>query len=218
MASKAAGQRRRPTQERAKATREHILDTAARLFGERGIANTSTNRIAAEAGMSIGTVYRYFSDRTVIVEELLARLLENIEKRATDSIFDRSDATMHELTSRLLNSIAEELVANALLVRALVAGVQFYSSGIPEFEPRLRLLIKVLLIQVLGPGDDHEYDVMTFVVINTGFSAVLRASAIEFDEQQRREAIDMTAHMIGDWIEAEAVRRSGAGAPVPRLR
>ncbi|WP_063011459.1 TetR/AcrR family transcriptional regulator [Nocardia kruczakiae] len=218
MASKAAGQRRRPTQERAKATREHILDTAARLFGERGIANTSTNRIAAEAGMSIGTVYRYFSDRTVIVEELLARLLENIEKRATDSIFDRSDAGMHELTSRLLNSIAEELVANALLVRALVAGVQFYSSGIPEFEPRLRLLIKVLLIQVLGPGDDHEYDVMTFVVINTGFSAVLRASAIEFDEQRRREAIDMTAHMIGDWIEAEAARRSGAGAPAPRLR
>ncbi|MFF0455843.1 TetR/AcrR family transcriptional regulator [Nocardia africana] len=218
MASKAAGQRRRPTQERAKATREQILDTAARLFGERGIANTSTNRIAAEAGMSIGTVYRYFSDRTVIVEELLARLLENIEKRATESIFDRSDASMHELTARLLNSIAEELVANALLVRALVAGVQFYSSGIPEFEPRLRLLIKVLLIQVLGPGDDHEYDVMTFVVINTGFSAVLRASAIEFDERQRREAIDMTAHMIGDWIEAEAARRSGAGAPVPRLR
>ncbi|MBF6146031.1 MULTISPECIES: TetR/AcrR family transcriptional regulator [Nocardia] len=217
MASKAAGQRRRPTQERAKATREQILDTAARLFGERGIANTSTNRIAAEAGMSIGTVYRYFSDRTVIVEELLARLLENIEKRATDSIFDRSDATMHELTARLLNSIAEELVANALLVRALVAGVQFYSSGIPEFEPRLRLLIKVLLIQVLGPGDDHEYDVMTFVIINTGFSAVLRASAIEFDERQRREAIDMTAHMIGDWIEAEAARRSGE-ARVPRLR
>ncbi|MFI7188410.1 TetR/AcrR family transcriptional regulator [Nocardia nova] len=217
MASKAAGQRRRPTQERAKATREQILDTAARLFGERGIANTSTNRIAAEAGMSIGTVYRYFSDRTVIVEELLARLLENIEKRATDSIFDRSDATMHELTARLLNSIAEELVANALLVRALVAGVQFYSSGIPEFEPRLRLLIKVLLIQVLGPGDDHEYDVMTFVIINTGFSAVLRASAIEFDERQRREAIDMTAHMIGDWIDAEAARRSGE-ARVPRLR
>ncbi|OBA46832.1 TetR family transcriptional regulator [Nocardia sp. 852002-20019_SCH5090214] len=217
MASKAAGQRRWPTQERAKATREQILDTAARLFGERGIANTSTNRIAAEAGMSIGTVYRYFSDRTVIVEELLARLLENIEKRATDSIFDRSDATMHELTARLLNSIAEELVANALLVRALVAGVQFYSSGIPEFEPRLRLLIKVLLIQVLGPGDDHEYDVMTFVIINTGFSAVLRASAIEFDERQRREAIDMTAHMIGDWIEAEAARRSGE-ARVPRLR
>ncbi|NKY85125.1 TetR/AcrR family transcriptional regulator [Nocardia veterana] len=213
MASKAAGQRRRPTQERAKATREHILDTAARLFGERGIVNTSTNRIAAEAGLSIGTVYRYFSDRTVIVEELLARLLETIEKRATESIFDLPGASMHELAARLLGSIADELVANALLVRALVAGVQFYSSGIPEFEPRLRLLIKVMLIQVLGPGDDHEYDVMSFVVINTGFSAVLRASAVEIDERQRRDAIDMTARMIGAWIDAEVARRTPQPLP-----
>ncbi|WP_227982052.1 TetR/AcrR family transcriptional regulator [Nocardia spumae] len=212
MASKVAGQRRRPTQERAKATREHILDTAARLFGERGIVNTSTNRIATEAGLSIGTVYRYFSDRTVIVEELLARLLENVERRATERVFDLPDLTTHELTARLLGSIAEELVANALLVRALVAGVQFYSSGIPEFEPRLRLLIKVMLIQMLGPGDDHEFDVMTFVLINTGFSAVLRASAVEVDEQQRREVIDVTARMIGDWIDGEAVRRAPEAA------
>ncbi|MGY1941755.1 TetR/AcrR family transcriptional regulator, partial [Nocardia gipuzkoensis] len=77
MPQKAARQRRRPTQQRAKETREQILDTAARLFGESGIAETSTNRIAAEAGLSIGTVYRYFPDRTAIVDELLERLLEN---------------------------------------------------------------------------------------------------------------------------------------------
>ncbi len=215
MVSRATGQRRRPTQERAKATREHILDTAARVFGERGIAQTSTNRIAAEAGLSIGTVYRYFSDRTVIVEELLARLLENIERRATERVFELSAATTHELTTRLLGSIAEELVANALLVRALVAGVQFYSSGLPEFEPRLRLLMKVMLIQILGPGNDHEYDMMTFVLVNTGFSAVLRASAVEVDEEQRREIIGVTAQMIGDWIDDEAVRRS-SDAVTPR--
>ncbi|MGW0252407.1 TetR family transcriptional regulator [Nocardia goodfellowii] len=42
--------RRRPTQEHAKATRERILDAAAQLFGEQGIPQTSTNRIAAAAG------------------------------------------------------------------------------------------------------------------------------------------------------------------------
>ena len=121
----------------------------------------------------------------------------------------------YELTTRLLGSIAEELVANALLVRALVAGVQFYSSGLPEFEPRLRLLMKVMLIQILGPGNDHEYDMMTFVLVNTGFSAVLRASAVEVDEEQRREIIGVTARMIGDWIDDEAVRRS-SDAVTPR--
>ncbi|MEU2039669.1 TetR/AcrR family transcriptional regulator [Nocardia niwae] len=201
---KAVGQRRRPTQERAKATREHILDTAARLFGERGIADTSTNRIAAEAGVSIGTVYRYFADRAVLVDELLERLLETVERRFTQRVFDLSGKPVQQIVTEILEVITEELVANAKLVRALVAGVQFYSSGIPEFEPRLRLLVKVMLIQVLGPGDDHRYDVMTFVIINTGFAAVLRASALEVDSGARREAIEMTGRMIGAWMEAEA--------------
>lgn len=205
-----AGQRRRPTQERARATREHILDTAARLFGERGIADTSTNRIAAEAGVSIGTVYRYFTDRAVIVDELLERLLENIEQRITQRLVGISAESPEKLVAGLLEVITDELVANAPLVRALVAGVQFYSSGLPEFEPRLRILVKVMLIQLLGPGDDHEYDTMTFVLINTMFAAVLRASALEVDAGQRLEAVNMTARMIGRWIESEIERRPAA--------
>lgn len=211
MPSKVVGQRRRPTQERAKETRQHILDTAARLFGERGIENTSTNRIAAEAGLSIGTVYRYFADRTVIVEELLERLLESIERRFTERL-DLSEKSVEELTAEILAAICDELVANAKLVRALAAGVQFYNSGIPEFEPRLRLLVKVLLIQILGPSDDHELDVMAFVLVNTGFSAVLRASALEVGPDERREAIEMTARMIGAWSTAEIQRRASASA------
>lgn len=205
MPTKTTAQRRRPTQDRAKATREHILDTAARLFGERGIAGTSTNRIASEAGVSIGTVYRYFADRSVLVEELLARLLESVEKRFTQRMFDLSGKNAPDVWVDILTVITDELVAHAALVRALVAGVQFYSSGIPEFEPRLRLLVKVLIIQLLGPGDDHRYDIMTFVLINTGFAAALRSSAVEVDETSRREAIEMTGQMIGAFLTAEGI-------------
>ncbi|WP_280463731.1 TetR/AcrR family transcriptional regulator [Nocardia carnea] len=204
------GQRRRPTQERARATREHILDTAARLFGERGIADTSTNRIAAAADVSIGTVYRYFTDRAVIVDELLERLLETIEQRITNHLAGLSENSPEEIIAGVLEIITEELVANAPLVRALVAGVQFYNSGIPEFEPRLRILVKVMLIQLLGPGDDREYDTMSFVLINTMFAAVLRVSALEVDDGERRAAVGMTARMIGRWIESEMERRLAA--------
>ena len=203
MPPKSVGQRRRPTQERARATRELILDTAARLFGERGIADTSTNRIAAEAGISIGTVYRYFSDRAVIVEELLRRLLESVEQRLTQHALGLSDRSILEQVTRILEVITDELVDNARLVRALVAGVQFYNSGIPEFEPRLRLLVKVMVIQILGPDDDHRYDMTSFVLMNTCFAAVLRASALEVDSTERHEATAMTAQMIAAWCEAQ---------------
>ncbi|WP_194820489.1 TetR/AcrR family transcriptional regulator [Nocardia sp. XZ_19_385] len=193
--------RRRPTQDRAKATRSHILDAAAKLFGERGITETSTNRIAAEAGVSIGTVYRYFSDRSVMVDELLDRLLTDIETAFTTSLFSLKNMPVLDMFTTIIGVITDVLVANAGLVRALIAGVQFYSSGLPEFEPRLRLMIKVLVIQILGAGDDRKYDVMASVVVNTGFAAVLRASALDVDGRERRELIAATADMIATWFE-----------------
>jgi len=113
-----------------------------------------------------------------------------------------------DLVTRILEVITDELVANAQLVRALVAGVQFYNSGIPEFEPRLRLLVKVIVIQMLGPGDDRRYDTVTFVLLNTCFAAVLRASALEVDSTERRDAIAVTAQMIEAWVEAERARNA----------
>ncbi|MBF6341222.1 TetR/AcrR family transcriptional regulator [Nocardia abscessus] len=210
MPQKPPRQRRRPTQQRAKETREQILEVAARLFGECGIAGTSTNRIAAEAGLSIGTLYRYFPDRNAIVDELLERLLENAERRFTHWVSDLSQRPIPQLLpsvpkvlSELLELFTEELVANAYLVRALGDGVRPYGSGTPQFELRLRPLVKALLVQLLGPGDDHKYDVMAYVLIDIGSAAVLRTTAREIDDHERREAIAMTAQMIGAWLEAE---------------
>ncbi len=199
---------RRPTQERTKATREHILDSAARLFGERGIADTSTKRIAAEAGVSVGTVYRYFTDRTVMVDKLIERLLESAEERFTDRVFGLAEQTTAVLVRSILEVITDELVANAELIRALSVGVSFYDTGIPELELRLRLFAKVLVIQLLGPGDDHKYDIMSIVLVNTGIAAALRAAVLEIDDQQRSRALAVTARAVAAWIEFERTQDS----------
>ncbi|MEU1999338.1 TetR/AcrR family transcriptional regulator [Nocardia gamkensis] len=199
---------RRPTQKRAKATREHILDTAACLFGEHGIANTSTNRIAAQAGVSVNTVYRYFTDRAVMVDELLERLLEDIERHLIHSVSDSVGRTVLELAIAILEAITDELAANAGLVRALAGGLAYYKSGLPEFEPRLRALLKVLLIRVLGPGNDQGHDAMAFVLVNVGFAAAVRAALLDDDTGERREVIAMTARLIAAGAEAEIAASS----------
>ncbi|MGY5311550.1 TetR/AcrR family transcriptional regulator [Nocardia gipuzkoensis] len=205
---------RRPTQERAKATREHILDTAARLFGERGIANTSTNRIAAEAGVSVNTVYRHFTDRAVMVDELLERLLENIEQHLIRSVSDSAGRTVLELAITILEAITDELVASASLVRALAGGLAYYNSSLPEFEPRLRALLKVLLIQVLGPGNEDAHHAIAFVLINVGFAAAVRAALLDADTGERQEVIVMTARLIAAGAEAEIEASTSSGQPL----
>lgn len=65
----------------AERNRARILETAARLFAERG-ADVTLNEIAHETGCGIGTVYRRFPDRVTLLralsEQKLTRLESNI--------------------------------------------------------------------------------------------------------------------------------------------
>ncbi len=216
--------RRQPSQDRAKETRDHLLDTAAELFGSHGVAQTSTNRIAAEAGVSIGTLYRYFADRSVIVDELLDRLLADLEHGFTARAFEFSGSASEasaeyctRVVGEILGIFSDILVANSALLRALIGGVQFYSTGLPQFEQRLRLIVKVVLIQGLGPADDGYLDTVAFVFINTGFAAVVRAAAVEVTAAERADAIAMTARMMGTWLAAEVAERERAEAQAARM-
>jgi AcrR family transcriptional regulator len=65
------GDRELPLGPKARRTRAAILDTAARLFTEQGYQSTSVGDVAAAAGVSLGTVYQYFRDRSDLVAALL---------------------------------------------------------------------------------------------------------------------------------------------------
>ncbi len=63
--------RRSPRQQRAKSTVDAILEAATRIL-EAGEVFT-TNHVAARAGVSVGTLYQYFPDKTAILHALGAR-------------------------------------------------------------------------------------------------------------------------------------------------
>ena len=66
---------REPRQARSRATREAILEAAARIIEADGEAPEAfnTNRVAAVAGVSVGTLYQYFSDKQAILVALARR-------------------------------------------------------------------------------------------------------------------------------------------------
>lgn len=83
MAKEGPGDRRTPRQERSRATVEAIVEAGARIFGSAGYAGASTNRIAAAAGVSVGSLYEYFPNKDAILvavaERHLDRMLEHVE-------------------------------------------------------------------------------------------------------------------------------------------
>jgi outer membrane protein len=52
-------------------TRDHILDAAARLYGEHGFRGTTTRRIAQEADVNEVTLFRLFGSKTALLLEAL---------------------------------------------------------------------------------------------------------------------------------------------------
>ena len=56
----------RRTKADAQATRSGLLDAAEHLFQSRGVARTSLNDIALEAGMTRGAIYWQFKDKACL--------------------------------------------------------------------------------------------------------------------------------------------------------
>ena len=65
---------------RGEQTRQLIIETALRMFRERGYAETTMRAIAGEAGVSVGNAYYYFDSKEHLVQEFYERL--QVEHRA----------------------------------------------------------------------------------------------------------------------------------------
>lgn len=65
--------RRTPSQERSRERLERILTVAAGLLAARGSDALRMSDVAAEAGVSIGSLYQYFPDKASIVRSLAER-------------------------------------------------------------------------------------------------------------------------------------------------
>lgn len=68
------GSRAQPKTDKSEQTRALILETAMRLFQERGYEKTTMRAIAAEAGVSVGNAYYYFSSKEFLIQGFYDRM------------------------------------------------------------------------------------------------------------------------------------------------
>lgn len=71
--------RRRPTQQRSRERLERILAAAVDLIAGAGSDQLRMSEVAAQAGISIGSLYQYFPDKSALIRALAERY--NAESR-----------------------------------------------------------------------------------------------------------------------------------------
>lgn len=63
---------------KSRSNREKIIQAAAKLIIEKGVANTSLADIADEVGISKGTLYYYYSSKGELIFDISVRHMEHI--------------------------------------------------------------------------------------------------------------------------------------------
>ncbi len=105
MASTRLAPRKTPVQARAVETRARILDAARTVYAEYGYAAGTTNRIADEAGMSVGSLYQYFPNKDAILVELVRDHIEDGTAQVLDAVAGAGAADLPALVRAVVTAM-----------------------------------------------------------------------------------------------------------------
>lgn len=111
--------RKRPTQARAQVTVEAILRACAHILGAEGYDAVTTNRVAARAGVSIGSLYQYFPSKEAMVAELVDRHCDLMNGLFAEVFLRARHLPPRELTRALVGAIYRAKHEDWRLSRAL---------------------------------------------------------------------------------------------------
>ncbi|MBT2419326.1 TetR family transcriptional regulator [Streptomyces sp. ISL-22] len=178
--------RRTPQQARSKARLARVLQAAERVLVEEGVQALTTTRVAAEAGVSVGSLYQYLPDRDAIVDALAAGYFARLEGAMDDLVHAAADERWKDPVGVLIDAYAA-IYRTEHGFRAL-----WFGSGLTE--------------QTRAADREHKRRMAD------GIRRILLALGITRDD----EALGRTCHaavLAADALAQEAFRRDAEGDP-----
>lgn len=111
--------RKTPQQQRSREMVERILAAGRTVVLRDGYDAASTNRIAAEAGVSPGSLYQYFPNKDAVLNAIVGRYSDDVADRITAALADRFELneTGPEMVRATLEALLDALGENAELLR-----------------------------------------------------------------------------------------------------
>jgi len=176
MHSKAS--RKQPQQARSKATVIAVLDATIRILDREGPDAATTTRIAEVAGISIGTLYQYFSHRDAIL----------------DALQDREFERAMELMERVLGAAGAEGPARDVAREVIRGLLALYAEA-----PALHRVLALEGLRVTPAHRVHAFDMRAIAVVRS----FLSASNLPI----RRKNLDAAAFVVFQSVRASMLAR-----------
>jgi AcrR family transcriptional regulator len=175
--------RKRPRQDRAKATVEAILDATAHVLVKQGYERTTTNRIAERAGVSVGSLYQYFPNKQALVAALIDRHCEEIMVIVQAKLVEVADAPLRKATRAVVDAMLEAHQVEPELHKVLTEQVPAVGrmKRLREVSRQVEALVRAFFERRRDLVKPKDLDLAAFILVRS-VDAVTHAAVIERPE------------------------------------
>lgn len=181
--------RRLPQQVRGQQRVESILAAAEQMLIEHGFAATTTNQIAVQAGVPIGSLYQFFPNKNAIVEELSRRHHAHLVTSLRQVITQVQQLTMAQAVDVLIDLTPASTIGHSRIVRMCMEatpGSVLYESA-SELRQEIFNVIEVL-IRCFAPHLSEADCHLHAQIAQTSWQALLMLYVREVDGGQAEQA------------------------------
>lgn len=192
----ATERRRRPQQDRSRATYDAILDAAEAVVVDEGVDALTTTGVASEAGLSVGTLYRYFADGDAILVAVVDRHVAAFGDLVRETVGARSYASADEAGLALAHAAAtyyrdEPAFRRIWFDAGSSSAPRSPDGGAPGFVGLFRAL---LVESELIDADDPEADVS--ILVRWTVAEALLDLAFRRDPAGDPDVLDRLDHLL----------------------
>ncbi len=192
---------RKPRQQRAQDKVELILEAAMRLLDTGGLAMLTTNAVADMAGVSIGTLYQYFSNKEAILEALADRELAALSARVLAVLEDGSAASPRDRLGQILHAVASGY-GQRPRVHRLVMEASLARDG-RRVAPLIERILTLLTSDDRPPNALSAMTEAEAFVLTNAFVGVFRAMVMRPDASSpaQEQIEDAMGHLITSFVQ-----------------
>jgi len=105
--------RKTPIQARSTASVNAILDATIQVLLKLGKERLTTTRVALRAGVSVGTLYQYFPNKSALLQAALKRHLDEVSNAVELVCKQQEGATLRQMATALITAFFEAKMKNA---------------------------------------------------------------------------------------------------------
>jgi AcrR family transcriptional regulator len=198
--------KKRPAQDRSQATFDALVQACTWLLPRLGYAGTTTNHIAARAGVNIASLYEYFPGKDAIVAQVAERLVERVLARLAEGAPRVAAAGEANAVRRWIELIHDTVAREKTLIGVFLGQVPYTNQLDPIRDLGARLVAFSLDVRRHAGGlvrDDLD-GASLHLLINLVTSTILQIVNEPPADVSQRELLDELVLRVEAWTRPES--------------